>query len=73
LYKGSLQDKNTLEYTIEIYESELDEKKIEEFLNTRVNKRAILKSVIVHLKDNLTTSGEDIYHMKNKDSSIEKF
>lgn len=45
-----------MEYSIEIYEGELEEKKIEEFLNTRINKRAILKSVLVDELNETTES-----------------
>jgi hypothetical protein len=38
-----------LEYSIEIFEGELEEKKIEDFLNSRINKRAILKAVSIDL------------------------
>lgn len=58
-----MQNKNYLEYSIEIYEGELDEKKIENFLNSRINKRAILKAILID--DELNTPSES-------DNSINK-
>ena len=47
LYKASLQDRTNYEYIVELYEEELNEKKIEDYLNNRADKRSILKSILV--------------------------
>lgn len=67
LYKGSLHDKNNLEYSIDIYEGDLDENKVEDFLNSRVNRKAILKSVLI---DKFYSSGESINDDCFKQSKI---
>jgi len=77
LYKGSLQDKHNLEYSIEIYEGEFEDKKIEDFLNSRINKRSILKSVLVDIEsetprksiNDSSTSSNKTDFSKNKISS----
>jgi transcription termination factor NusB len=73
LYKASLSDKTNIEYIIDIYEEELNEQLIEDFLNNRSNKRSILKTILVDKNENEdtddshTTPGSgDFYYKESK-------
>lgn len=65
LYKASLLDKTNLEYIIEIYEDEMNEENIENYLNNRMNKRSILKSVLTEYNEIINVSDEIIYNKKD--------
>lgn len=54
LYSSAVAEKSNIEYIVDVYEDNFCEELLEDFLNNRVNKRSILKSVLVDKNPNDT-------------------